>query len=74
MKRIELIAARILAHKWAGYPNKGRLRGLLKPAQAGLVGLARPFTGWAWSLGKTFRNIPSFRRPYLVWYTATQFP
>ena len=37
------------ARERAGYPNEGRLRGLVKPAQAGFVGVARPFTGRVWS-------------------------
>ena len=35
------------ARERAGWPNEGRLRGLLEPAQAGLVWVARPYTGRA---------------------------
>ena len=35
------------ARERAGYLHEGHLRGLLEPAQAGLVWLACPFTGWA---------------------------
>jgi hypothetical protein len=30
-----------------GYTYEGRLRGLIQPAKAGFVLVARPFTGWA---------------------------
>jgi hypothetical protein len=33
--------------KALGYGYEGRLRGLLEPAKAGFVAVARPFTGWA---------------------------
>src|SRR5688500_2678461 len=33
-----------------GYGYEGRLCGLLQPAKAGFVAVARPFTGWAGSV------------------------
>ena len=47
---VKCCAEGVLARERAGYAHKGHLRGLLEPAQAGLVWVARPFTGRARTL------------------------